>query len=140
MSPSRARAEQCRHLARRRSASADSVTLGKLSVAYGVAGFLCGLCLGCGHGFRCLGHFIDHALEIVHARNGNDDRAAFGSRFLRDAQETATGIFLERDGDELALDLKLGGFEGVFLDEGPGRLGIAIVLIRPATVGRWTFV
>jgi len=56
------------------------------------------------------------------------------ARTFGDAQEPAPGIFLKRDGEKLALDLKLGGLEGVFLDKGPGRLLIALTWIRPAAV------
>ncbi len=115
----------------------------KLPVADGIARLFFGGWLGGRQGFRCQGHLIDHALEIVQTGDGNDDRVAFAARFFRDAQEPAPGIFLERDGEKLALDLNLGGLEGVLW--WPGRLCVAggvIILtwIRPAAVRRWTFV
>ena len=118
---------------------------GKLSVADGIARFFFVGWLRCGQGCRRLGHFIDHTLEIFQARDGNDDRVAFGSHHLRDAQKPAARIFLERHGDELAFDLQLGGLDGVFLDEGPGRLLVAgllvaLALIRTVAVRRGTFV
>ena len=146
MSPSRARVEQCGYLARGTSASVRSVTAGvraalvNLTVADGIAWFLSRWLFRCRHFFRCLGHFIDHAFEIVQAGDGNDHRVALGPRILCDAQKPAPRIFFERDGNQLALDLKLSGFDGVFLDKWPRWLGITIALIRTATVGRWTFV
>ena len=51
------------------------------------------------------------SLPVVEACDGNDDRIAFGSGIFRDADKPATRVFLERDGDQLAFDLKLGGLE-----------------------------
>ena len=140
MSPARPRAEACRYLVRGTSTSVGSVTLEKLSVADGIARFFRRTWLRWRHFFCCLGHFIDHTFEIIQARDGNDDRVAFSSRILRDAQKPAPRIFLERDGENLALDLKFGGLDGVLLDEGPWRVLVARCLIGPPTVGRWTFV
>jgi hypothetical protein len=56
-------------------------------------------------------------LKILQAGRGNDDGVSLGIVFLRNAQETSTGIFFQRQAKRLAFNLNLLGFKRIFLNE-----------------------
>jgi hypothetical protein len=74
-------------------------------------------------------------LEILQAGCGNDDGVSLGVVFLRNAQETSTGIFFQRQNKRLAFNLNFLGFKRVFLNKWPRRLWRIVLVIR--LVAKW---
>lgn len=66
-------------------------------------------------------------METFEAGGGDDDGVAASAHVLGHAQKPAARIFLERDEEQLALDLDLFGVERFF---GDGRLVARITVER----------
>src|SRR5579859_870953 len=83
---------------------------------------------------RGLDHVVEELFEILQAGGGYDDGVTAAANVFRNAQKTATRVFLEGEQKGFAFDLNLVGFQSILVDR---RLGLPI---RTPPIWRWPFV